>query len=163
MSLCTRWKGHLKSRFLVLSDDRQPPPPPNRKRRFDDEDQVNQQGKRFHNVDSRASNQPQTNTRQLQVTQPPVTQQQIVSQSQVSQSSHSRAPAAVPNQGYFSQVVQTLANPAIFSPTSFPPLPAIPALPQTKPLLHQPRLIVQGDGYQTVTNRHSWRLSKKVA
>ena len=162
-SMCQGLKGHLKSRFLVLSDDRQPPPPPNRKRRFDDEDQVDQQGKRFHNVDSRASNQPQTITRQLQVTQPLASQQQIVTQTQVSQNNHSRAPAVVPNQGYFTQVVQTLANPAIFSPTSFPPLPAIPALPQTKPLLHQARLVVQGDGYQTVTNRQSRRLSKKVA
>ena len=31
-SLCQNLRGHLKSRFLVLSDDRVPPPPPNKKR-----------------------------------------------------------------------------------------------------------------------------------
>ena len=30
-SLCQNLRGHLKSRFLVLSDDRVPPPPPNKK------------------------------------------------------------------------------------------------------------------------------------
>ena len=155
-SMCQGLKGHLKSRFLVLSDDRQPPPPPNRKRRFDDEDQADQQGKRFQNVSSRAAGQPQTVTRQFKVSQPHASQESVappqVTQAQV-----------LANQGYFNQLVQTLTNPGIFSPTSFPPLPSTQAPIQTKPLLQQPRLVVQGDGYQTVSNRHSRRLSQKVA
>ena len=161
-SMCQGLKGHLKSRFLVLSDDRQPPPPPNRKRRFDDEDQVDQQGKRFQNVNSRTEGQPQTITRQLQVSQPRASQE-VVAHAQVSQDNLARAPVAVANQGYFNQLVQTMTNPGIFSPTSFPPLPSTQAPSQTKPLLQQPKLIVQGDGYQTVSNRHSRRLSQKVA
>ena len=35
-SMCQGLKGHLRSRFLVLSDDRQPPPPPNKKRPHSD-------------------------------------------------------------------------------------------------------------------------------
>ena len=138
------------------------PPPPNRKRRFDDEDQVDQQGKRFQNVNSRTSGQPQTITRQLQVSQPRASQE-VVAHAQVSQDNLARAPVAVANQGYFNQLVQTMTNPGIFSPTSFPPLPSTQAPSQTKPLLQQPKLIVQGDGYQTVSNRHSRRLSQKVA
>ena len=36
-SLCQNLKGHLKSRFIVISDDRTPPPPPqSKKRQFSD-------------------------------------------------------------------------------------------------------------------------------
>ena len=35
-SMCQGLEGHLRSRFLVLSDDRQPPPPPNKKRPHSD-------------------------------------------------------------------------------------------------------------------------------
>lgn len=35
-SMCQGLKGHLQSRFIVLSDDRQPPPPPSKKRPFAD-------------------------------------------------------------------------------------------------------------------------------
>ena len=50
MSLCTSLKGHLKSKFLVLSDDRiLPPYQPNRgKRTHPDNDQDTVPGKRTH-------------------------------------------------------------------------------------------------------------------
>ena len=36
-SMCQNLKGHLRSRFLVISDDRAPPPPPqSKKRQFSD-------------------------------------------------------------------------------------------------------------------------------
>ena len=37
-SMCQNLRGHLRSRFLVMSDDRVPPPPPSRKRPFLDEE-----------------------------------------------------------------------------------------------------------------------------
>ena len=50
MSLCTSLKGHLKSKFLVLSDDRiLPPYQPNRgKRSHPDDNQDAVPGKRTH-------------------------------------------------------------------------------------------------------------------
>ena len=48
MSLCTSLKGHLKSCFLVLSDDRVLPPYQGKKRSHPDGDQVNVSGKRTH-------------------------------------------------------------------------------------------------------------------
>ena len=57
-SMCQNLKGHLRSRFLVLSYDKTPPPPPNKKRPhseiLDDEaadhlQPIHQRGKRFQN------------------------------------------------------------------------------------------------------------------
>ena len=55
-SMCQGLKGHLSSRFIVISDDRTPPPPPNRKRPFND-DGEDVSGKRFQNAQSTASGQ----------------------------------------------------------------------------------------------------------
>ena len=52
LSLCTSLKGHLRSRFIVLSDDRVLPPyQGNRgKRSHPDNDQENVSGKRYHHA-----------------------------------------------------------------------------------------------------------------
>ena len=48
-SMCSSLKGHLRSRFIVLSDDRDPPPPPVRGKRGhpDADSEQNVGGKRF--------------------------------------------------------------------------------------------------------------------
>ena len=48
-SMCSSLKGHLRSRFLVLSDDRDPPPPPVRGKRGHPDAETEQPtgGKRF--------------------------------------------------------------------------------------------------------------------
>ena len=53
-SMCQGLKGHLRSRFIVLSDDRQPPPPPTKKRPFDDLAEDSPRIKRFQNVPKKA-------------------------------------------------------------------------------------------------------------
>ena len=55
-SMCQGLKGHLSSRFIVISDDRTPPPPPNRKRPFND-DGEDVSGKQFQNEQSTAPGQ----------------------------------------------------------------------------------------------------------
>ena len=56
-SMCQGLKGHLSSRFIVISDDRPPPPPPTKKRPFVDESE-DVSGKRFQNEQVTASGQP---------------------------------------------------------------------------------------------------------
>ena len=46
LSMCSSLKGKLRSRFLVLSDDRIPPPPPNRGKRTLDEEAEDKSTKR---------------------------------------------------------------------------------------------------------------------
>ena len=55
-SMCQGLKGHLSSRFIVISDDRPPPPPPTKKRPFVDESE-DVSGKRFQNEQVAASGQ----------------------------------------------------------------------------------------------------------
>ena len=55
-SMCQGLKGHLSSRFIVISDDRPPPPPPTKKRPFIDESE-DISGKRFQNEQVAASGQ----------------------------------------------------------------------------------------------------------
>ena len=59
-SMCQNLKGHLRSRFLVISDDRAPPPPPqSKKRQFSDvaDDGVP------HQFSKRVQNPPRPNSR----------------------------------------------------------------------------------------------------
>ena len=47
LSMCSSLKGKLRSRFIVLSDDRTPGPPPNRgKRTLDEAEDIDQSSKR---------------------------------------------------------------------------------------------------------------------
>ena len=59
-SMCQNLKGHLRSRFLVISDDRAPPPPPqSKKRQFSD---VADDGASIHHS-KRVQNPPRPNSR----------------------------------------------------------------------------------------------------
>ena len=162
-SMCQGLKGHLRSRFLVLSDDRQPPPPPTKKRPFNDNEEETQ-GKRFQNERPRSNSQVQpVNLVQVRQTanQSASTQPQQIHPVLVHQVGSS-VPSTHP--GYHTQqsVVQTLSGPAIFSPGAFPPLQVNHPVSQPNPLLQQPKLVISGDGYQTVKTRHNRRQSQRV-
>ena len=131
-SMCQGLKGHLRSRFLVLSDDRQPPPPPNKKRPFTDDSVTDPGNKRFQNE---ASSLPTNATSQhfSQVNQIPL--------------------GTLPNPAVntvnavhrFGQVQPgASSSSSVFSPSAFPPL---------QPLTQPAKLIVPGEGYQTVTGK----------
>ena len=62
--------------------------------------------------------------------------------------------------GYYVQqtAAQALSGSAIFSPGAFPPL----QVSQSHPVLQQPKLIIPGDGYQTVKSRSNRRQSQRV-
>ena len=162
-SMCQGLKGHLRSRFLVLSDDRQPPPPPTKKRPFND-DEEGTQGKRFQNERPR-SNQP---VNLVQVRQTPnqsvSTQAQHIHPVLVHQVGSSGVQVPSTHPGYHTQqsVVQALSGPAIFSPGAFPPLQVNQPVSQPNHLLQQPKLVIPGDGYQTVKTRHNRRQSQRV-
>ena len=68
-SMCSSLKGHLRSRFIVLSDDRDPPPPPARGKRGspDEGGEPNVGGKRFQAIPQ--SDVPEVVTR-AQINQP---------------------------------------------------------------------------------------------
>ena len=61
LSMCSSLRGKLKSRFLVLSDDRIPPPPPTNtkrgKRGLDDQEEEDQSNKRNRFVNRSRSTQ----------------------------------------------------------------------------------------------------------
>ena len=159
-SMCQGLKGHLRSRFLVLSDDRQPPPPPTKKRPFND-DEEESHGKRFQNERPRSNAQVQP-VNLVQVRQPGnqavSTQPQQVHPVMVHQAGSSGHP------GYYVQqtAAQALSGSAIFSPGAFPPLQVSQPVSQSHPVLQQPKLIIPGDGYQTVKSRSSRRQSQRV-
>ena len=159
-SMCQGLKGHLRSRFLVLSDDRQPPPPPTKKRPFNDEEEESH-GKRFQNERPRSNAQVQpVNLVQVRQSgnQAVSTQPQQVHPVMVHQAGSSGHP------GYYVQqtAAQALSGSAIFSPGAFPPLQVSQPVSQSHPVLQQPKLIIPGDGYQTVKSRSSRRQSQRV-
>ena len=95
-SMCQGLKGHLRSRFLVLSDDRQPPPAPTKKRPHPDQTEMTG---------------PSPNMKRFQVSNP----------GNFVGTSSSIGSTGFPPSG--PQLTSSSAT--IFSPSSFPPLPAI--------------------------------------
>ena len=199
-SMCQGLKGHLRSRFIVLSDDREPPPPPSKKRPFADHGEDSPRIKRAQNYSKRTPHtvqggapQPSTSVSQFSANHTPQTPQ--VQQVYVQQNQNVQAGQLIPNQQVYhqsnvlqpsltnqqfytappnvqtqpiptphqnppiQQIVQSQvvvqapvgqqtqvarSDPSIFSPSAFPPL-------ASGPLLTQPsKVLVQGDGYQTV-------------
>ena len=200
-SMCQGLKGHLKSRFIVLSDDRQPPPPPTKKRPFDDQAEDSPRIKRFpkrtpfsgqaavpqsststipsnlppqpvqqgqmiylpqgHVIQqAQASihqNLPTTQVQQIQQVQATIHQNALTSQVQQFQQSQS---VYVPqgqaihqlHQGQVAHTPAPVQDSTIFSPSAFPPLQQSQL--SSAPLLTQPsKVMVPGDGYQTVVNK----------
>ena len=159
-SMCQGLKGHLRSRFIVISDDRQPPPPPSKKRPLSDD--VNENDVNVKRSQKSAASTP------LPTVIPP------------SNAGLTPMPTVIPNSGQFigyavqgtsSSVppVTTFVGSAafnqpppgsIFSPSSFPPLQGDQ---QARPILQPSSLSVQVAGYQTVQGRAGRRQSQRVA
>lgn len=118
-SMCQGLKGHLRSHFLVLSDDRQPPPPPNKKQPHSDtleSERVEVTNKRF---------------------QPPRS-------------------VPVPSSNPATTFTNAGQGSNIFSPSSFPPLQTLPAVPQPGTSSGDGNLLVKG------VRRHSQRVSAQT-
>ena len=172
-SMCQGLKGHLRSRFIVISDDRQPPPPPSKKRPFaDDPANDSPRLKRSHNFAPRTTpaSMPPSTSAQYQgasvVATPAssIVPNQYIQGSTVPYQFHQGAvpmdtsnqiqmisSVPIPATGVVPSQFMSLVNPgqAIFSPNAFPPLQT-PVTSQA-PLLSQPiKVQVHGDGYQTV-------------
>ena len=170
-SLCQNLKGHLRSRFIVISDDRTPPPPPqSKKRQFSDvadEGTTDQHSKRIQ-PPSRPS------SRALPATKPgPVGQAMF---------SPSGFPPLVPNVQQIPGFQQQLQ--------AAPPVPVLPSQPvfqsqvqqnhsnttQVQALVHHhgyttvPEDLslvhtvasVQSDGFKVVSGRGGRRQSQRV-
>ena len=184
-SMCQGLKGHLKSQFLVLSDDRLPPPPPSKKRPFSKVDgEENPNVKRFGEISSSGPEQvtaqihgqfqyqvphgssqaqammsvsgPEQVTAQIHC-QPQYQLQSLPSQSQA----HSLMNGVQQVLQYPSQQMLTSGQP-LFSPSSFPPLPGVQQIPvaqdlSTVPTVQPGKIVVGGGGYQTVQGRNSRR------
>lgn len=170
-SMCQNLKGHLRSRFLVLSDDKTPPPPPNKKRPhsevLDDEaadhlQPLHQRGKRFQNQafgSSRSAPSPsEFAANQLPLLYP-----------QLSQSSFPPLQANPPlNQSaFFSMLAQSSTSNA--PPPGTPvqtPILAPPVLVHQAVLHHPPPPCAVPDnsgGFQTVSGRGSRRQSQRLS
>ena len=187
-SMCQGLKGHLKSRFLVLSDDRLPPPPPSKKRPFSNVDgEENPNVKRFGNPSSFGPGQvPAQIQGQFQYHVPHGSSQAMMSVTgpeQVTAQIHGPPQfqlQSLPSQTQahsltngVQQVQQVLQYPSqqmlssgqpLFSPSSFPPLPGVHQIPvaqdlSTVPMVQPGKIVVGGGGYQTVQGRNSRRRS----
>ena len=155
-SMCQNLRGHLKSRFIVLSDDRVPPPAPNKKRPHSDQSEGGSAARKrqqFQPVLSGANLAPLSNPDGIQVlTSFPPLGHGVV------QNSANLAPLS------YSADNQMLNPIAAFPPLSqgFVQYPGyrtsqhVPLIPPTQAL--QP----SSDGFQVVVGRGGRRQSQRI-
>ena len=158
-SMCQNLRGHLKSRFIVLSDDRVPPPAPNKKRPHSDQSEGGSAARKrqqFQQVLSGANLAPLSNPDGIQVLSsltsfPPLGHGVV------------QNPTNLAPLGY-STDIQMLISIAAFPPLSqgFVQNPGYQTSHQV-PLNPQPHAVPpSSDGFQVVVGRGGRRQSQRI-
>ena len=178
-SLCQNLRGHLRSRFIVLSDDKVPPPPPNRKRPRSD--QLPDTGSDVQDLSNGKRFMPGTGANAQPLGVPPFSsgfdgQAQSQARPGVSNQPHgyhtvstafdvhaqaqnligvAQAPVQAHSLPPVHQAISlTQQVPSLSSPNSFPPLVSTTRLNEAAGSLE--------DGFQTVSGRGGRRQSQHV-